>query len=132
MKSLFLKIFLSFWLAQALFVVLAILVTSAIRPPRQISAVEALQSKFLSEAVDAYHAGGTDKLRDYLHNLRETQHVHVVLFRDQENLMGRPVPPWFSEVARGQRHTVLRRPLSALEIGRAELDPVAHRPGRHN
>jgi len=105
MKSLFLKIFLSFWLAQALFVVLAILVTSAIRPPRQISAVEALQSKFLSEAVDAYDTGGTDKLRDYLHNLRETQHVHVVLFRDQENLMGRPVPPWFSEVARGQRHT---------------------------
>ena len=32
MKSLFLKIFLSFWLAQALFLVLAILVTLAFRP----------------------------------------------------------------------------------------------------
>src|SRR5439155_493105 len=101
MKSLFLKIFLSFWLAQALFVVLAILVTSAIRPPRQISAVEALQSKFLSEAVDAYDTGGTDKLRDYLHNLRETQHVHVVLFRDQENLMGPLVPDRRRDVSAG-------------------------------
>ena len=32
MKSLFLRIFLSFWVAQALFVVLAILVTMAFRP----------------------------------------------------------------------------------------------------
>ena len=34
MKSLFLKIFLSFWAAQALFVVLAILVTIALSPAR--------------------------------------------------------------------------------------------------
>ena len=34
MKSLFLKIFLSFWAAQALFLVLAILVTIALRPAR--------------------------------------------------------------------------------------------------
>ena len=32
MKSLFLKIFLSFWAAQALFLVLAILVTIALQP----------------------------------------------------------------------------------------------------
>jgi hypothetical protein len=32
MKSLFVKIFVSFWLAQALFFVLAILATSALRP----------------------------------------------------------------------------------------------------
>jgi len=32
MKSLFLRIFLSFWMAQALFVVAAILVTVAFRP----------------------------------------------------------------------------------------------------
>jgi len=34
MKSLFLKIFLSFWVAQALFLVLAILVMLAFRPQR--------------------------------------------------------------------------------------------------
>src|SRR6266567_3909252 len=105
MKSLFLKIFLSFWIAQALFMVLAILVTVAMRPARQMSAVEASQSRYLGEAVDAYQTGGADKMRDYLRNLRETQHVHAILFSDQGNLMGHPVPPWFSEVASGQRRT---------------------------
>ncbi|MBV9342613.1 MAG: HAMP domain-containing protein, partial [Acidobacteria bacterium] len=103
MRSLFLKIFLSFWLANALFVVLAILVTAALRPTRQLSAVEAQQPKFLNEAVDAYQSGGTEKLREYLRNLRDSQHVHAVLFNEQGNLVGHPVPPWFSEVASGRR-----------------------------
>jgi len=105
MKSLFLKIFLSFWIAQALIVVLAILATIAMRPARQISAVEALQSKYLSEAVDAYQTGGTPKLHEYLRTLHETQHVHAVLFNEQGNLVGHGVPPWLNEVANGQRRT---------------------------
>jgi two-component system, OmpR family, sensor histidine kinase CpxA len=105
MRSLFLKIFLSFWIAQALFLVLAILVTIALRPAREISAIEALQPKFLSEAVDAYQTGGVEKVRDYLHNLGETQHVRAVLFDEQGPLTGHSVRPWFSETARGQRHT---------------------------
>src|SRR5713101_1045545 len=105
MKSLFLKIFLSFWIAQALFVVLAILVTLALRPTREISAVEASQSRFLAEAVAAYQTGGVDKAREYLHNLGETQHVHSVLFNEQGPLSGHSVRPWFLETARGQRHT---------------------------
>jgi hypothetical protein len=68
MRSLFLKIFLSFWLATALFIVVAILVTLAMRPTRQLTSVELSQSKFLSEAVEAYQSGGADKLRDYLRN----------------------------------------------------------------
>jgi two-component system sensor histidine kinase CpxA len=105
MKSLFLKIFLSFWLVVAILVAAAILVTVATRPTRQVSAIEAQQSKFLSEAVAAYQAGGTNALRDYLHNLRETQHVRAVLFRDRESLVGHGIPPWFTEVANGQRRT---------------------------
>lgn len=105
MKSLFLRIFLSFWLAQALFIVLAILVTVALRPTRQISGIEALQPKFLSEAVAAYQAGGSDDARNYLHNLHETQHVRTVLFKDGESVVGHSVPPWFVEVAKGQRST---------------------------
>jgi two-component system sensor histidine kinase CpxA len=96
MRSLFLKIFLSFWLAQALFLVLAILVTVALRPAREISAVEASQSRFLSEAVAAYQAGGAEKVRDYLHNLGETQHVHSVLFNEQGPVTGRSTRPWFT------------------------------------
>ncbi len=105
MKSLFLRIFLSFWLAQALFVVLAILVTVAIRPARQISAIEALQGKFLSEAVDAYQTGGSPKLHEYLRGLHESQHVHAVLFNEQGSLMGHPMPPWFADVANGKQRT---------------------------
>jgi two-component system sensor histidine kinase CpxA len=105
MKSLFLKIFLSFWLVVALFVVVAILITVAMRPTRQISAAEARQSKILSEAVSAYQAGGVDRLHEYLRNIRDTQHLRSVLFRDGESLLGHSVPPWFVETARGQRHT---------------------------
>src|SRR5713226_1902708 len=105
MRSLFLKIFLSFWIALALFLVLAILVTVAMRPAREISAVEASQPRVLAEAVDAYQTGGTPKLRDYLHNLHETQRIHAILFNEQGNLIGHPVPAWFSEVANGQRST---------------------------
>jgi signal transduction histidine kinase len=105
MRSLFLRIFLSFWLALAMFLVLAILATAAMRPTRQISSLEALQPKFLSEAVEAYQTGGTPKLRDYLRNLHDTQHFRAVLYDEQGNLIGHPVPSWFNETASGQRHT---------------------------
>jgi len=105
MRSLFLRIFLSFWLALALFVVLAILATAAMRPTRQISAVEALQPRFLGEAVDAYQSGGSGKLREYLRSLHDTQRIHAILFNEQGNLVGHPIAPWFTEVANGQRHT---------------------------
>lgn len=105
MRSLFLRIFLSFWLALAMFLVLAILATAAMRPTRRISAIEALQPKFLAEAVEAYQNGGPEKLHDYLRNLHDTQHVRTVLYRDDRNLLGRPVSPWFDEVAQGRRRT---------------------------
>ena len=54
MRSLFVRIFLSYWVAQALFLVLAILVTLAIRPSGEIASVQAQQAKFLNEAVQAY------------------------------------------------------------------------------
>jgi signal transduction histidine kinase len=104
MKSLFLKIFLSFWLAQALFLALAILATVAMRPTRHISAIEALQTKFLNDAISAYQTGGTDQLRDYLRSIRDSQHIHAALFRDRQSLLDH-VPPWFLEVVNGKRRT---------------------------
>ena len=68
MKSLFLKIFISFWLAQALFIVLAILVMLAFRPQRNAT-WETLRSTALAEAIDAYENGGTKQARDYLEGL---------------------------------------------------------------
>jgi two-component system, OmpR family, sensor histidine kinase CpxA len=105
MKSLFLKIFLSFWLATAMFVALVILITVATRPTRQMSSIESMQGKYLAEAVDAYQTGGTEKLHQYLRNLGSTQRVHAVLFDEKGNVGGRPIPPWFTETAQGKRHT---------------------------
>jgi len=100
MKSLFLRIFLSFWMAQALFVVLAILVTIAFRP--RTSTWESLRTTVLTEASSAFEEGGSDRLRQYLENLDETQHVRAFLFDEKGNeLSGRPAPEWAMRVAAG-------------------------------
>ncbi|MGC2647828.1 MAG: hypothetical protein WA261_16230, partial [Candidatus Sulfotelmatobacter sp.] len=70
--KLFLKIFLSFWVAQALFIVLAILVTLAFRP--RSATWEALRTTAMNDAVNAYEEGGRTQLRQYLDNLEATQH----------------------------------------------------------
>lgn len=100
MKSLFVRIFLSFWLAQALFVVLAILVTLAFRP--RSSSWEALRTTVLNEAVSAYEQGGHAQLRPYLENLDKTQHVRAYLFNEKgEEVSGRGAPEWAARVAAG-------------------------------
>ena len=93
MKSLFLRIFLSFWMAQALFVVLAILVTLAFRP--RGSSWESLRATSLNEAVSAYEEGGPQRAREYLDGLMATQHVRAYLFNEQgEEVSRRGAPDW--------------------------------------
>ena len=106
MRSLFLRIFLSYWMAQALFLVLAILVTIALRPSGEFSGVEAQQGRFLSEAVQAYQTGGEDGARKYMRSVRDSQHVRLYVFDDQgRELLGRQPPDWIMRVARGEAHT---------------------------
>ncbi len=108
MRSLFLKIFLSFWLALALSVVLAILVTLAMRPQRDSATWEALRAKALTEAVQAYEQGGEPVVREYLEDLEQSHHVRAFLFDEQGNeLSQRPAPPWAERIARGR---AMRRP----------------------
>src|ERR1700723_1912042 len=93
MKSLFLRIFLSFWMAQALFVVLAILVTVAFRP--RGSSWEPLRTTTLNEAVSAYEQGGAQPAREYLDGVVATQHVRAFLFSEQgEEVSHRGAPDW--------------------------------------
>ena len=100
MKSLFLRIFLSFWIAFALFVVLAILVTIAFRP--RTSTWEALRTTVLNDAVTAYEEGSEAQLRQYFENLDATQHVRAYLFDENGNeLSRRPAPDWAMRVAAG-------------------------------
>lgn len=102
---LFLRIFLAFWLALALSLVVAILVTVAMRPERKLSAIEALQPRFLDEAADAYCNGGTGRLEEYLRYLRDNQHIHSMLFDEHGPVVSHPVRPWFTETFQGKRRT---------------------------
>jgi two-component system sensor histidine kinase CpxA len=100
MKSLFLKIFLSFWMALALFLVLAILVTMVFRP--RSSSWEALLQTAMNDSVNTYEEGGSPALSSYLENLEHTQHVRAFLFDEKmEELAHRGAPDWVARVARG-------------------------------
>lgn len=100
MKSLFLKIFLSFWVAQALFLVLAILVTLAFRP--RTSSWEGLLATALNDSVNSYEERGKAGLREYLDNLENTQHVRAFLFNENmEEVSHRGAPEWAVRVAGG-------------------------------
>jgi two-component system sensor histidine kinase CpxA len=106
MRSLFVRIFLSYWIAQALFVVLAILVTLAIHPSSEIAGVQAQQARFLSEAVQAYQNGKEEGARNYLRSVRDAQHVRLFLFDENtRDLTGRTPPEWILRVAHGQTAT---------------------------
>jgi signal transduction histidine kinase len=101
MKSLFLKIFLSFWVAQALFLVLAILVTLALRPQKN-STWEALRTSVLNEAVSEYERGGEQQVRQYLETVQATQHVRAYIFDERGNEISHRAPPeWADRVAHG-------------------------------
>ena len=101
MKSLFLRIFLSFWAAQALFIVLAILVTIAMSPRRR--GIENRELEVLAEAVNAYQSGGETAAHDFLEEVWRSDHVRAFLFDPTgRELSGRHVPPWIEDVRRGQ------------------------------
>src|ERR1700692_4946833 len=100
MKSLFLKIFLSFWAAQALFLVVAILDTIALRPARH--GMESEGPQILAEVVNAYQTGGERAARDYLEEVWHTQHVRAFIFDPLgRELSGRRVPPWIEDSRQG-------------------------------
>jgi two-component system, OmpR family, sensor histidine kinase CpxA len=96
MKSLFLKIFLSFWAAQALFLVLAILATIALRPARH--GLESEGPQILAEGVNAYQTGGERATREYLEEVWHAKHVRAFVFDPLgRELSGRRVPPWIED-----------------------------------
>jgi len=108
MRSLFLKIFLSYWGAQALFLMLAIMVTLAMYPSREIAGIQAQQSRFLNEAVQAYQNGGDESARKYLRSIHESAHVRLFVFDDQgRDLFGHKASPWIEieKVRKGETRT---------------------------
>jgi two-component system sensor histidine kinase CpxA len=131
MRSLFVRIFLSYWIAQALFLVLAILATLAINHSGEISSVQAQQGRFLSESVQAYQTGGEDGARKYIRSVRDSQHVRLYLFDEHgRELMGRQPPEWIERAQRGQGHTAdtLWGRLKPMQVLRESMtDASGHR-----
>ena len=100
MKSLFLRIFLSFWTALALFAVVAILLTLAFRP--RSATWEVLRTAVLTDGVSAYEEGGAPQVRQYLDSLEKTQGVRAFLFDEHGvEISGRAAPDWAMRVAAG-------------------------------
>jgi two-component system sensor histidine kinase CpxA len=100
MKSLFLKIFLWFWATLALSLVLAILVTIALRPTRH--GIENQAPQTLAEAVNAYQSGGEHGAHAYLEELLRSEHVRAFVFDSSgHELAGHHVPPWIEDARQG-------------------------------
>jgi len=101
-KTLFLKIFVSYWIAQALFFVLAILVASALRPSRELSELQTQQPKILSEAVQTYQTAGETAAWKYLRSAHDTHHVRFFVLDEQgRDILGRKPPDWVERARRG-------------------------------
>jgi two-component system, OmpR family, sensor histidine kinase CpxA len=100
MRSLFLKIFLWFWAALALSLVLAILVTISLRPTRH--GVENQAPQTLAEAVNAYQSGGERGAHAYLEEVLRSEHVRAFVFDSSgHELAGHHVPPWIEDARQG-------------------------------
>ena len=101
MRSLFLKIFLSYWAAQALFVVLAILVMSAMRP-QDSPRFEYFRVSTATQAAQAYERGGQAELSKYFEELQKYLRLQAFLFDDSgQEISGRDTPDWARQLAQG-------------------------------
>ncbi len=107
MRSLFLKIFFSFWLALALFIILAITATLTLRPQPDSPRWEYMRASAASRAAQAYEHGGQPELRRVLVGMSRTFHIHSFFFDNQgHELSGHPfVPPWAEALAKGMKPT---------------------------
>jgi two-component system, OmpR family, sensor histidine kinase CpxA len=103
MKSLFLKIFLSFWLAQALIVALVVIATVVFRPQTESPFWEYIKEHTAQQLVAAYEAGGPSVLNSELDQLNKTFKFRAYLFDDQgRELAGRAAPDWAQRLSHGQ------------------------------
>ena len=103
MKSLFLKIFLSFWLTQALIVALVIVATVVFRPQTESPFWEYIKEHTAQQLVAAYETGGSAALNTQIDHLNKTFKFQAYLFDDQgRELAGRTAPGWAQRLSQGQ------------------------------
>jgi two-component system sensor histidine kinase CpxA len=102
MRSLFLKIFLSFWLAQALIVALVVAATVVFRPQTESPFWEYIKAHTADQLMQAYEAGGPPGLSRKLDEFNNSLKLQAFLFDDQgKELSGRKAPDWAYRLSRG-------------------------------
>ncbi len=119
MRSLFGKIFLSFWITLVLLLAISIVVTWVIRQKDE-AALEITESRLFTEAIQAYEQSGDDAIRAYVDEVRESQRIRLFFFNDRgEEITGRQVPDFVKDVERGKprppRRDVWGIPLPGLQ-----------------
>ena len=103
MKSLFLKIFLSFWLAQALIVALVVLATVVFRPQTESPFWDYVKSHIADQLVQAYEGGGATGLSHRIDQFGSTLKLQAFLFdAEGHELSGRTAPGWAQRLIHGQ------------------------------
>jgi len=94
MRSLFVRVFLTFWLASALmFVSLAAItdLTNA-RPLSHRWLMHSLDL-YAKTAIDAYEQGGSERLNEYISEIQGDSQISAVLLRNGSDLTANPIPP---------------------------------------
>jgi two-component system, OmpR family, sensor histidine kinase CpxA len=96
MRSIFWKIFLSFWLVQALFIAMALMLAE--RPSKPVVAgwrtlTNAALAYYGEHAVVVLGQGGPARLAGYFHGIEQSGGIQLYLFNAQgQELTGRQVP----------------------------------------
>src|SRR5271169_5698247 len=110
MRSLFLKIFLSFWLAMVL--VSATLITSVIATQSQFNTRRAdefnrtVMPVVAARAADILDDHGMGALADFLNSLESTLHWRAYLFDDEgKEILSQPSPPEVGAIAQSALQT---------------------------
>jgi len=94
MRSLFLRVFLTFWLASAL-VLLSLAVITAVTNARPLAHRWLMHSLdlYAKTAIDAYEEGGSKRLNEYLLDIQSDALTSAVLLVDNADTAGSPIPP---------------------------------------
>ncbi|MBV9927376.1 MAG: HAMP domain-containing protein [Acidobacteria bacterium] len=135
MRSLFLKVFLWFWLAMVVVVTTFAVTTHFTRTPdffRPPHFIEAVLSGYGRGAAAAYEQGGAEGLREYLRHIREESNTRSQLFdASGAELSGdADVRPDVREAAMQVAQT--GRPyFRETRFGMLEVRPIAARGGGH-
>ena len=115
MKSLFLKIFLSFWLVQALIVALVVIATVVYRPQTESPFWDYIKSHIAEQLVQAYEGGGSVGLANRIDQFSGTKAASVSfrrtgarIVRPDRGAMGATFDPWAGSAGQGLVFSLLR------------------------